>query len=80
MISRLAVAIEAGRDGFGLARWLRARGIEAYVIHTRIAVSMLLPYLFHQTADLKNTSRRAQLASDSAAVRNSCKILSELTR
>src|SRR5262249_58608045 len=39
-ISRLAVAFEAGRDGFGLARWLRARGIEAYVIHaTSIAVS-----------------------------------------
>jgi transposase len=39
-ISRLAVAFEAGRDGFWLARWLRARGIEAYVIHaTSIAVS-----------------------------------------
>ena len=25
--------IVAGRDGFWLARWLRARGIEAYVIH-----------------------------------------------
>ena len=24
---------EAGRDGFWLARWLRAQGIEAYVIH-----------------------------------------------
>ena len=32
-ITRLAVAFEAGRDGFWLARWLRARGIEAYVIH-----------------------------------------------
>jgi transposase len=39
-ISRIAVAFEAGRDGFWLARWLRARGIEAYVIHpTSIAVS-----------------------------------------
>ena len=27
------MAFEAGRDGFWLARWLRARGIEAYVIH-----------------------------------------------
>src|SRR5437879_5972761 len=27
------VAFEAGRDGFWLARWLLARGIEAYVIH-----------------------------------------------
>src|SRR5947199_2136697 len=30
---RNAVAYEAGRDGFWLARWLRAHGIEAYVIH-----------------------------------------------
>jgi transposase len=33
MIKRIAVAYEAGRDGFWLARWLRAPGIEAYVIH-----------------------------------------------
>ena len=33
VIKRIAVAYEAGRDGFWLARWLRARGIEAYVIH-----------------------------------------------
>src|SRR5215210_6213709 len=39
-ITRIAVAFEAGRDGFWLARWLRAQGIEAYVIHpTSIAVS-----------------------------------------
>src|SRR6516165_6665057 len=29
----LAVAFEAGRDGFWLARWLEARGVEAHVIH-----------------------------------------------
>ena len=28
-ITRIAVAYEAGRDGFWLARWLRARGIES---------------------------------------------------
>jgi len=40
IITRIAVAYEAGRDGFWLARWLRARGIEAYVIHpTSIPVS-----------------------------------------
>src|SRR3954447_15743016 len=40
LITRIAVAFEAGRDGFWLARWLRARGIEAYVIHpTSVAVS-----------------------------------------
>ena len=39
-IKRIVVAYEAGRDGFWLARWLRARGIEAYVIHpTSVAVS-----------------------------------------
>src|SRR5674476_473198 len=39
-IERIAVAFEAGRDGFWLARWLKACGIEAYVIHaSSIAVS-----------------------------------------
>ena len=39
-ITRFAVAFEAGRDGFWLARWLRARGMETYVIHpTSVAVS-----------------------------------------
>src|SRR5256886_6493761 len=32
-ITRIALAFEAGRDGFWLARWLAARGIEADVIH-----------------------------------------------
>src|SRR5262245_27180319 len=32
-IDRVTVAFEAGRDGFWLARWLRARRIEAHVIH-----------------------------------------------
>ena len=39
-VRRAAVAFEAGRDGFWLARWLRARGVEAHVIHpTSVAVS-----------------------------------------
>jgi transposase len=39
-ITRIVVAFEAGRDGFWLARWLRTRSIEAYVIHpTSVAVS-----------------------------------------
>jgi len=39
-INRIAVAYEAGRDGFWLARWLRAHDIEAHVIHPNsIAVS-----------------------------------------
>jgi transposase len=32
-VKRIVVAYEAGRDGFWLARWLRAHEIEAYVIH-----------------------------------------------
>ena len=39
-IERIVVAFEAGRDGFWLARWLKARSIEAQVIHAAsVAVS-----------------------------------------
>jgi transposase len=39
-IKRIAVAFEAGRDGFWLARWLRARDVEVHVIHgSSVAVS-----------------------------------------
>src|SRR3954464_4569659 len=39
-ITRITLAFEAGRDGFWLARWLRAHAIEAHVIHpTSVAVS-----------------------------------------
>src|SRR6202035_830387 len=39
-IERIAIAFEAGRDGFWLARWLRARDIEVHVIHaSSVAVS-----------------------------------------
>ena len=39
-IERTAVAFEAGRDGFWLARWLEAHSIEAHVIHAAsVAVS-----------------------------------------
>jgi transposase len=39
-VTRIAVAYEAGRDGFWLARWLIEHGIEAHVIHpTSVAVS-----------------------------------------
>jgi transposase len=39
-IARVAVAYEAGRDGFWLARWLRAHEIECHVIHpSSVAVS-----------------------------------------
>jgi transposase len=40
VIKRIAVAFEAGRDGFWLARWLGARDIEVHVIHaSSVAVS-----------------------------------------
>src|SRR6266576_899740 len=32
-ITRIAVGFEAGHDGFWLARWLAAQGVEAHVIH-----------------------------------------------
>jgi transposase len=39
-IERIVLAYEAGRDGFWLARWLRAHDIEVHVIHsTSVAVS-----------------------------------------
>jgi transposase len=39
-ITRIALAFEAGRDGFWLARWLQAHGVEAHVIHpSSVAVS-----------------------------------------
>jgi transposase len=39
-ITRIAIAYEAGRDGFWLARTLEAHGIEAHVIHpASVAVS-----------------------------------------
>jgi len=37
-IERIAVAYEAGRDGFWLARWLRGQGIEVHVIHSSSVV------------------------------------------
>ncbi|HTI83459.1 MAG TPA: IS110 family transposase [Acetobacteraceae bacterium] len=39
-VARIAVAFEAGRDGFWLARWLMRHEIESHVIHpTSVAVS-----------------------------------------
>ena len=39
-IARVAVAFEAGCDGFWLARWLACRGIECHIIHSSsVAVS-----------------------------------------
>ena len=37
-VTRIALAFEAGRDGFWLARWLEARGVEAHVILSLIHI------------------------------------------
>ena len=50
-IERIAVAFEAGRDGFWLARWLRTRGIEAHVIHAS-SVAMSREHRRAKTDDL----------------------------
>jgi transposase len=43
-ITRIVLAFEAGRDGFWLARWLAARGVEAHVIpRTRAADPAVVP-------------------------------------
>jgi len=40
VITRMAVAFEAGRDGFWLARWLAKHGVEVHVIHaSSVAIS-----------------------------------------
>ena len=40
LITRIAVALETGRDGFWLVRWLAKHGPEAHVIHSSsVAVS-----------------------------------------
>src|ERR1700681_3385259 len=63
-IERIAVAFEAGRDGFWLARWLRARDIEAHVIHaSSVAVSRE-----HRRSARNRSARcisRCRLAADS---------------
>src|ERR1700680_2391563 len=66
-IKRIAVAFEAGRDGFWLARWLSARDIEAHVIHaSSVAVSRE-----HRRAktDRLDTRRRAPTGCWSASMR-----------
>ena len=37
-VSRVVLAYEAGRDGFWLARYLRARGVEVYIIQRSTAL------------------------------------------
>src|SRR5260370_34606238 len=59
-IERIAVAFEAGRDGFWLARWLTARSIEAHVID---AASVAGP-----RADLPTKTGRAEHAVRSSGI------------
>ena len=57
MIKRIAGAFEAGRDGFWLARWLRARDIGVHVIHaSSVAVSRERSSLSFRTAGFPQAS------------------------
>src|SRR5450432_2106678 len=57
-IKRIAVAFEAGRDGFWLARWLSARDIEAHVIHaSSVAVT-------------SDSTRRSRIRTPSGSARS----------
>ena len=59
-IGRLTIAFEAGRDGFWLARWLRARDIEAYVIH---ASSVGTAAMLQWSGSPRSQPRKARLSS-----------------
>src|ERR1700674_1880649 len=60
-ITRIALTFEAGRDGFWLARWLRAHGVEAHVIHpSSVAVSRE-----HRRAKTARASTRAAMLTPS---------------
>jgi transposase len=48
-ITRIAVAFEAGHDGFWLARWLAALGVEAHVIHASSVAVTREVVLLHGT-------------------------------
>ena len=63
-ITRIAVAFEAGRDGFWLARWLAARGIEAHVMRT-LTSSIRAPNL----SSARASWLRKHPASDEAALK-----------
>src|SRR4051812_34188115 len=66
-ITRIAVAFEAGRDGFWLARGLRARGIEASVIHPTSGLSRASiagPRQIASTRDCSNASSSAGCAAN----------------
>jgi transposase len=58
-ITRIALAFEAGRDGFWLARWLNARGVEAHVIHIQ-TVPKLRRLGLLQPADLAQQRATSQ--------------------
>ena len=59
-ITRIALAFEAGRDGFWLARWLEARGVEAHVLGSAPASC---------AADVQYPERGRQQANSTGSVR-----------
>lgn len=60
-VQRIAVAYEAAGDGFWLARWLRAHGIEAYAIHPSSKASSR----FTASMSRKRSAPSSQLPSNS---------------
>jgi transposase len=56
-IERIVVAFEAGRDGFWLARWLKAHSIEAHVIH---AASVAVSREHRRAPQCRRASRQSQ--------------------
>jgi transposase len=58
-ITRIVVAFEAGRDGFWLARWLEAGGVEAHVIHpsSRAVAAVRIERMDCRPAILRETPR-----------------------
>src|ERR1700741_4758484 len=72
-IARMVVAYEAGRDGFWLARWLRVRGIEAYVIHPAMQQARCgLPVLLHGAK--RDRERRLERLGGGSGDRLRCRL------
>jgi transposase len=68
-ITRITVGFEAGRDGFWLARWLRARDVEAHVIHaSSVAVSRVEGLAEDDAAILEAYNRRVGAAQQSRII------------
>src|SRR5207302_7857654 len=73
-IKRISVAFEAGRDGFWLARWFRARDIEAHVIHAS-SVAVSREHRRAKTDRLDNRAAQTRLLGWLRGERDHCKMV-----